>query len=156
MIDNKVFSITGEKIFDVGFRVALVTTADKYNIEAKAVNNNNEVQVIVSGSADNIQEFCTFIEKNDIRPIQQSDSPYYVHMPTVYTGPPVDYTHYREILMVEQLGKILHTAGNTLPPMKTTLDDVNDSIKDMNNDLGNALKDIGNTLKNIDKNTSKA
>ena len=113
------------------------------------------MQVIVSGSADNIQEFCTFIEKNDIRPIEQKDSPYHVHIPTMYTGTPVDYIHYRELLMVEQLGKILHTAGNTLPPMKTTLDEVNNSIKDMKNDLGNTLKDIGTTLKNIHKNTSR-
>lgn len=142
-----IFYIRGENVFDVGLRFSLVELAGEYNIQARAVNQRNEksVQVIVSGSRENIESFHYYVSKNDIRFFKQPlNLMYQVSDMGEYHGPTIDFDSYRQSLITAQLGKIFYTAHSRIPTMKATLEEVN-----------NNLKDIVTTLKDINKNLSR-
>jgi hypothetical protein len=55
-----------------------------------------------------------------------------------YNGPRVDYVNFINSLNIEQLGKMLYTAGNKLPAIETKIDSIDTNIMGM----GESLKSI--------------
>jgi hypothetical protein len=57
MMVERIFSIRGENIFDVGLRFSLIELAGEYNVKVQPVNlrHENRVQVVASGSVQDIE-----------------------------------------------------------------------------------------------------
>jgi acylphosphatase len=148
MVD-KIFFITGEKIFDVGLRFSLVGLGGDYNVKVQAVNEraNERVKVVASGSSQNILQFYNYIQNNDIRYFKDENSKYTVTEIKKYSGPKIDYNNYRNSLNIEQTGKILYTAGNKLPKIETKIESIDNNVSSMNKNI----EGMSENLKSIDK-----
>jgi len=143
MVD-KIFYITGNNIFDVGLRFSLVGLGGEYNIKVQAVNERTDdrVKVVASGNIQNISKFYSYVQDNDIRYFKDKNNQYNVTEIKNYSGPRIDYTNYQNSLNVEQIGKMLYTAGNKLPKIETKIDSIDNSVKQMNT----TLQSINNKL----------
>jgi acylphosphatase len=148
MVD-KIFYITGNSIFDVGLRFSLVGLGGEYNIKVQAVNERSDdrVKVVASGSSHNISKFYTHIQKNDVRYFKDQNTHYDVTKIENYSGPRIDYSNYQNSLNIEQIGKMLYTAGNKLPKIETKIDSIDNSVKQMNT----TLQSIDNKLPSREK-----
>jgi acylphosphatase len=143
---ERIFSIRGENIFNVGLRFSLIELAGEYNVKVQPVNlrDENRVRVIASGSGQDIESLYHYIDENDVRYLKQPKSPYILSEIKDYNGSKIDFEHYKQSFMTSQLGKILYNAI----PIQKNLKSV-DIWKD-------GIREMVSTLKNIDKNTSKA
>jgi acylphosphatase len=143
---ERIFSIRGENIFNVGLRFSLIELAGEYNVKVQPVNlrDENRVRVIASGSGQDIESLYHYIDENDVRYLKQPKSPYILSEIKDYYGSKIDFEHYKQSFMTSQLGKILYNAI----PIQKNLKSV-DIWKD-------GIREMVSTLKNIDKNTSKA
>jgi acylphosphatase len=141
MVDKE-FYIKGDKIFGVGLRFSLVGLGGDYNIKVQAVNDriDQRVKVVASGSSQNISSFHNYVQNNDVRYFKDESSQYAVTEIKKYSGPKIDFSNYQNSLNIEQIGKMLYTAGNNLPKIETKIDSIDSNVKDMNT-----------TLKSIDK-----
>lgn len=131
MVD-KLFYIEGDKIFDVGLRFSLVSLGGRYNIKVQAVNeeDKNRVRVVASGSVQSVMNFHEHIENNDVR-FFKDETKYTLTEMKKYAGPKVDYVNYINSLNIEQVGKMLYTAGNKLPAIETKINSIDTNIKEM-------------------------
>ena len=122
MVD-KIFYITGNNIFDVGLRFSLVGLGGEYNIKVQAVNERTDdrVKVVASGNIQNISKFYSDVQDNDVRYFKDKNKQYNVTEIKNYSGPRIDYTNYQNSLNVEQIGKMLYTAGNKRPKIETKI-----------------------------------
>jgi acylphosphatase len=164
MMVERIFSIRGENIFNVGLRFSLIEFAGEYNVKVQPVNlrDENRVQVIASGSGQDIESLYHYIDKNDVRYLKQPKSPYILSEIKDYNGSKIDFEHYKQSFMTSQLGKILYNAipmQKNLKSVDSKLDAVIENTDDMKNDMSemkDGIREMVSTLKNIDKNTSKA
>jgi acylphosphatase len=133
---DKLFYIEGEKIFDVGLRFSLVSLGGRYNVKVQAVNeqDKNRVRVVTSGSSVSVMNFYKHVESNDVR-FFKDGTKYSITEMEKYTGPSVDYVNYINSLNIEQVGKMLYTAGNKLPTIETKIDSIDTNIKQMSESL---------------------
>jgi acylphosphatase len=161
---ERIFSIRGENIFDVGLRFSLIELAGEYNVRVQPVNlrHENRVQVVASGSVQNIESFYYYISKNDVRYLKHPKSPYSLSEMKDYNDSKIDFESYRQSFMTGQLGKILYNAipmQKNLKSVDSKLDAVIENTNEMKNDMSEmkgGILDIASTLKNIDKNISRA
>ena len=147
MVD-KLFYIEGDKIFDVGLRFSLVSLGGRFNVKVQAVNEEekNRVRVVTSGSSQSVMNFYKHVESNDIR-FFKDGTKYSMTEMEKYNGPTVDYVNYINSLNIEQVGKMLYTAGNKLPAIETKIDSIDTNIKGM----GESLKSIDKKLPSQEK-----
>jgi acylphosphatase len=148
MVD-KVFYIKGDKIFDVGLRFSLVGLGGDYNIKVQAVNDRTDqrVKVVASGSSQNISSFYDYVQRNDIRFFKDENSKYAVTDIENYSGPKIDFSNYQNSLNIEQIGKMLYTAGNKLPNIETKIDSIDKNVISMNK----SVEGMTESLRSIDK-----
>jgi acylphosphatase len=164
MMVERIFSIRGENIFDVGLRFSLIELAGEYNVKVQPVNlrHENRVQVVASGSVQDIESLYYYISKNDVRYLKHPKSPYSLSEMKDYNDSKIDFEHYKQSFMTGQLGKILYNAipmQKNLKSVDSKLDAVIENTDDMKNDVNemkDGIREMVSTLKNIDKNTSKA
>jgi acylphosphatase len=144
---NKVFYITGEKIFDVGFRPALQGLEDEFDIKAHASNERreNRVRVVATGSSKNIKSFYEYVRDNDIR-VKKQESPYQLSDIKQYRGT-VDWNDLRIKSVSEQLYKGFDKANSNLGNINGKLSLIDTKLDTMDSKFGS----IRETLQQIYK-----
>jgi acylphosphatase len=133
---DKIFFIEGKpnEIFNVGFRPALMGKAAEMGLKSAATNiqdeNENKVQVLVSGSANIINSYYQFINNNDIRVKRPESKPtYHITQLEEYSGPNIDWSGYQLSMMSEQIYKGFHEANIRLTSIEDKLKPANKRVK---------------------------
>lgn len=130
MVDMEFF-ITGKKIFDVGFRPALVLLADEVGIKVHATNlrDENKIRVIASGSHQNVTAYHKSIRQNVFDSIL-SGSTYTPTEMLEYNGPDIDWNGYNTQFMSAQLSKTMSYSYKAFDEINQKLDKIYEKLSE--------------------------
>jgi len=133
------FYIEGDgKVIDVGLRPSLVSIGLGYNLKVHTRNlhEQNKVEVMVSGSDDDIKRFWNHVKSEDVRPAKD-EKPYGVSGLEPYEGAEPDWSYHLSASVMEQIYKGvsriegMETSLTALDGIKQTLQGIDSKFGEM-------------------------
>jgi acylphosphatase len=159
MVD-RIFYIKGDNgsIFNEGLRHGILAKAKRFHVKTDSVNIEEEkrVEVVVSGTYEDITAFHKYVKENDIR--IKPGTMYEVTDLEAYKGQKIDWNYIGLSYISEQMDKCFHEAitglqkiDQNISTVKSELSSIRDKFEIMDQKFGS----IAATLKNIDNKTKE-
>jgi len=150
-IVNKIFYIKGDDIFDVGFRPGVVERSQRFHVKTNPINeeDQNRVQVVVSGTVQSVAAFHEYVRNNDVR-IKPTGVMYQVTDLEPYDGE-IDWTYENLSSVSYELGKGFRVANTRLAEINQTINQKFDVMDTKFGVIGETLKRIEDKLPDIKK-----